>query len=110
LLSERTVTRWAYAGGNSPAGDSVRARERALAQRLKDTLGQDAAAELDEIVGQWMCVEQDRVLTLVGTLLTHRGQPDLWHTIYRTLHESDDRADAQRFLDEQMSAVRGSRG
>src|SRR5262245_28212992 len=102
VLSERSVARRTRAGG---AHADASQREQALYHRVKETLGQEAANELEEVVTAWIMAEESRVLTYVGAILLHDQQAELWRRIYNVVTDTPSRAEHQRFLAEQMATV-----
>lgn len=105
LLSERTVKRWVASSASNGSDD----REDALYHRIRDTLGEDAAHEFEDVVGAASEGEQARVLTYVGTVLMQHGLEDLWKQIFDATYGAGlmpQKNGHLQFLAEQMAAVR----
>lgn len=97
LWTQHTITRWMRDVHRTPAVK----RERALAERYPEI-----AHELDELCGQHMIEEQERLLLFVGTLLARRKQGELWRRIYRVVTDDPTRGGALAFLERTTARAR----
>jgi hypothetical protein len=76
----------------SPASE----RERALREQLNP----DLAIELEDVCGARLLEQLNRTLLLVGTLLEHHGQHELWRSIYQIATDDPVAGAETAFLEE----------
>lgn len=104
LLSRRDVMRWCRDYHRTPAA--------ALEHNLYDQLGGYApvrgslTSDIEDVVTAQIDAEQTRVLLLVGTLLMHTGQAELWRTIYDVVTDTPVPNEHETFLEQTTEKVR----